>query len=308
MATPITPKPTGTFDLGSLLSSAGLSKDQVAAAMSKFTPGAAKKKQGVYTRVEQTTSVPDALTIEDNINQIYQKYYKRDATPDELRARLPEALAQYKDPKTGVTKAFVESTYNNGILTGAKTLTYAKKDINAFIEDSVKADLLSGKAPVNKLGMPEGPAGTYYTTFKQFASNHGLPLTDATARQYGEQVAGNAVSQDEVLNQMRESAANLYPQYADKIKAGVSLKTLADPYIQSMSNILELPVGGIDLYNNTIKNALNYKGPDGKPATQSLYDFETSLRNDPRWNYTQNARKSLDNVGLQVLKNFGLAS
>ena len=81
---------------------------------------------------------------------------------------------------------------------------------------------------------------------------------------------------------------------------------MADPYIQSMSNILELPSTSLDVFDPNIRQALAFTLPDGKIGTKSIYDFEKDLRKDARWQYTDNARRSVSSGALKVLQDFGL--
>jgi hypothetical protein len=37
-----------------------------------------------------------------------------------------------------------------------------------------------------------------------------------------------------------------------------------------------------------------------------LYDYEVSLRNDPKWRYTKNAQDSISNVATGIAEMFGL--
>ena len=67
-----------------------------------------------------------------------------------------------------------------------------------------------------------------------------------------------------------------------------------------MSRILELDEGQIDLTDPTLRMAINDKGDT------NLYDYSKALRQDSRWQYTNNARKEVSNVALRVLKDFGL--
>jgi hypothetical protein len=72
-----------------------------------------------------------------------------------------------------------------------------------------------------------------------------------------------------------------------------------------MSNILELPYSAVDLFDPKIRSALSFTLPDGKVGTKSIYDFEKELRQDPRWQYTNNAKEAVSNSVTKVLKDFG---
>jgi hypothetical protein len=282
--------------------------DKMAEFIASKNSGSTAKKSGTYTTVNESSVIPTDTAITESINKLFRQYYGRDARQDELTPYLAEAKSLYVDPKTGKTKSYVTETWKDGNQVSVKTLTAQKEDPYQIIENSIKKNIAEGKVAVNKQNVPEGPAGKYFQNIKTIAARNGINLSDAAAADYANKINAEQLDENTVYNTVRESAASAFPQFADKIKSGVDLKTLADPYIQSMSNILEVPDTAIDLFDPTVRSALSYTNKDGTVGTKSLYDFETQLKNDPRWAYTKNARQALDNVGLQVLRNFGLAS
>lgn len=290
-----------------LLKGQGYSDAEIAALekQSSTTTSTAKApKAGTYTRTQESSSVPNDLAIIDNINKVYQQFYGRDATNDEIKAELPSARKMYQS-SNGQSKSQIQETYVNGILKDTKYLTADGQDPMLALEDKVKAKLASGAGAVNSLNIPEGPAGKYFVQLKNLAMDNGINLSDDAAKTYAGQIAAGTVDQNTVVNTIRESAASAFPQYQDQIKSGLDLKTVADPYIQSMSNILEIPSTGINLFDPTIRSALSYTMADGKIGTKSLYDFEKDLRQDPRWQYTSNAKQSVSNSVQKVLQDFG---
>jgi hypothetical protein len=74
-----------------------------------------------------------------------------------------------------------------------------------------------------------------------------------------------------------------------------------------MANILEIDADSITFNDPTLRRALQYIGPDGKPAVKPIWQFETELRQDPRWEKTDGARKTVDSLSLKVLRDLGLA-
>jgi len=83
------------------------------------------------------------------------------------------------------------------------------------------------------------------------------------------------------------------------LEAGSDLNEVYQPYRQSMSTILEIPMDKIDLNDPTLTNAITDKG------NMTLFDFKRSLRKDPRWQYTDNARETVSSGLTQILKDFG---
>lgn len=268
--------------------------------------GAAAKppKSGVFTRTYTSNNIPAELTLKDTVNKVFQKYYGRDALQTELDTWLPTLQAKYKS-KSGASKSTVKETYKNGQLVDTQYLTADNANPADFLEEQIKTQLATGMQEINELAIPEGPSGKYFVALKNLAADNGLMLSDGAATSYANKIVAGQVDENTVFNTLRESAANAFPSLADKIKAGIDVKTLADPYIQSMSNILEVPDTAIDLFDPKIRNAMAFTLPDGKVGTKSIYDFEKELRQDPRWQYTNKAREQAASVATTVLRDFG---
>jgi hypothetical protein len=299
-------------DMYDALVSAGLmTKEQAdaarsAAAKAKDAGTTVKPlKSGTYTSTQTSARVPDDLALTSKINASFKKFYDRDASQTELDALLPELRKQYTG-KDGKSKTTVKTVYKNGQLVSTDYLTAEGVDPADWVNEKIKQQVLAGNQPVNGLNIPEGPAGDYFVKLKNFAGNNGIRLSDDAATAYANQIVGQAISEDTVFNTIRESAATAFPSLGEKIKNGINLKTLADPYIQSMSDILEIPASSVDLFDDNIRSALSYTMKDGSVGTKSIYDFERELRKDSRWQYTEKARKEVAGATMQVLRDFGL--
>jgi len=263
-----------------------------------------KKKSGVFTQTQTSRNMPDDLALIDKINDVFREFYKRDANQNEIATWLPALRNKYKS-KDGTTKTTVKYTYKNGELINTDYFTADNLDPKMWLTDQVKNKLLSGAQEVAKEGIPEGPVGKNFVDVKNFAARNGIMLSDQAAGEYATQIVAGKLSTDTVYNTIRDSAASAFPQLADKIKSGIDVRTLADPYIQSMSNILEIPYTSVDLFDPKVRGALSYTLPDGKVGTKSIFDFEKELRQDPRWQYTKNAKRTVAESTLRVLQDFG---
>ncbi len=141
---------------------------------------------------------------------------------------------------------------------------------------------------------------------------YSMGVTPGNSTWYGNQIrniiSGKSSVQG-VKNQINTLAKAQYSQFAKQIDAGQTVSDLAQPYMQSMSQILEIPAGSINTFDPTIKKAMTYIGSttsNTAGAGMPLWQFQNSLRSDPRWKQTQNAQDSLMQVGHQVLQDFGL--
>ena len=295
------PKPTGitaNSTLGELLAGAGIDLTNIPTAEKKV------KKSGTYVRTQISAQAPTDQAIRQTINKVFKAYYGRDARADELATWAPQLKAKYVG-KNGKSKTTIKETYKNGNLVSTEYLTADSLDPGIWLDEQIKANVGKGIVGINKAGIPEGPSGQYFVAIKNLARNNGINLSDSAAADYANKINAGIVDENTVMNTLRESAASAFPQFADKIKAGIDLKTLADPYIQSMSRILEIPDSAIDVFDPKVRGALSYTMPDGKVGTKSIYDFEKELRQDTRWQYTNNAREDVSNSVVKVLKDFG---
>jgi hypothetical protein len=73
-----------------------------------------------------------------------------------------------------------------------------------------------------------------------------------------------------------------------------------------MANILERDADSITYDDPRLRAALQYVGTDGKPSTKPLWQFEKELRSSPEWQYTNNARNTIDSLSLKVMQDWGM--
>lgn len=123
-----------------------------------------------------------------------------------------------------------------------------------------------------------------------------------------EQQAVNISSGRETFEQLefslRSIAGEAFPAFKDRILAGETMESIARPYVSSMTRILELPDSAIDISdpNSDVRKALIGDGKMPKP----LWQFEQDLFKDARWQYTSNARDTVDRVSMDILRRFGV--
>ncbi len=142
--------------------------------------------------------------------------------------------------------------------------------------------------------------------FKTLARSYGLSYTEDKYNQWGADLFANRITDSEVEELIKTESASKYPAYADQIMKGVTVDALASAYKASMASILEIDADSIGYNDLTLNKALQYIGPDGKPTSKPLWQFETELRSDPRWPFTNNARDSIDSLQYKVMKDWGL--
>jgi hypothetical protein len=106
-----------------------------------------------------------------------------------------------------------------------------------------------------------------------------------------------------------DTAKSLYPGIAHNLDAGMTVQTVADPFVQSMGKLLEIDPNSIGIDNPLVKRALQGQtiNQGGKTSTQmtTLTDFENQVRADPRWQHTQNAYDTAATALVTVGRDWG---
>src|SRR5207249_1642299 len=97
-----------------------------------------------------------------------------------------------------------------------------------------------------------------------------------------------------------------YPAFAEQIKGGVTLKNIANPYVQMMAQNLEINPNEIGLKDPVIRSAMNGLDSNGVPVGKNLVEFGDLLRGDPRWRSTQQAQDKTMSIGNAVLRQWGV--
>lgn len=167
---------------------------------------------------------------------------------------------------------------------------------------------LANYLTLSQQGWYGGYAGQVELGLKAYAQDMGVPLSDA----YVQNAVQNIVAGSDTLQAHRAfiqtTAAGTFPAYANLINEGTTVGQIAAPYLTAMSNIWEVNPDSVDLFNSTLRGALQAKDASGNPAIKQVYDFETQLRQDPRWQTTNNAREGLMSATKGVLSDMGLIS
>lgn len=163
-------------------------------------------------------------------------------------------------------------------------------------------DWLASRVPISGPNAAVGgEVGEIFDKLHQTAYLNGMRYGDWYGRT-AKKIASGQSSLQKAEATIREAAAGKYSAWAEQIRAGQNVMDLASPYIQSVSQILEMPTGEIDLFSGHIDKAMTGEEP------MALWQFERTVRDDPRWRKTNNAREGLMSVAHQVARDFGVAS
>lgn len=218
--------------------------------------------------------------------------------PATWNAQLQAAIIQVRQLAAEVGAAVPDS----------KISKIAKNMLETGMDENQLRYALGDYVTFTKEGTLRGEAAMHEYTIKEYAYNMGIKLTDQAIKNQAQQVVRKVATTQDFESQVREQAKSMFPGYAEAIDAGSTVRDIASPYIQMMSDELEIPYQSIDTMDPIIKKALNGLDAKGKPAGVNLYDFQQQLRGDLRWKQTDKAIDGTMAVGLKVLRDMGLAS
>lgn len=241
--------------------------------------------------------ISDPTQAASIIQPLFQNLLGREATAKEVQA-LTSILndAENKNPYKTVKGRTTGGLDRTQLLTDViKSGTYAgnKKAFPGILGNLAK------EAATRKGNIEGSKATTDRQQILDTAFNNGVDISEAQLNGYLASIkAGKTI--DAVQQEIRNIASLGQPESVAKlIASGTDLATIYAPYKSRMAAVLEIPANQIDMNDSTLRSAI------GQAGATTLYDYEKALRKDPRWQYTNNARETVSDAALRVLKDFG---
>ena len=197
-------------------------------------------------------------------------------------------------------------------LNGTQALNLAEYAFYNGLDDTAIQQHVAGYYTISG-GNPSGTAATTLEQLRQLSAQYGVPVTNDWLQVMTKAILAGTQNIDGARENIINHATSLYPALTQQLKAGQTTQDVAQPYIAQMSQTLEIPDGQITLNDPTIKRALQYRpvdptGKAGDPQLQPLWQFENNLRQDPRWDQTNNAKQEAYGMLHQLGQSFGFAS
>jgi hypothetical protein len=224
----------------------------------------------------------------------------RTSDPAEYKARVSEFSTRVRQmaAQLGIPlgKTALEATINTGFLQG-----WNDQQLQAYMARFKGVWTAIGQGQI--LG---GTLGQIQTRLAAAVRDYGVTVSPSTLGRLVQNIAAGDSTEQLAMAYIQKNAIAAFPGLAEQIKAGQTVRDIAEPYVQTMAKTWEVNPEDIDLQNKTIRGALNVKGQKGDFSMMTIPDFETQLRKDPRWNKTDNAQDSMMQAGHEVLQQWGI--
>lgn len=188
----------------------------------------------------------------------------------------------------------------------AKLNSIAEKAVQTNMDEALLKYTLGSYVTFTSAQNLRGAAGMFEHNMKQFAEEQGIKLDKQALLNQAQLVARGLATEEDFKNQVVNQAASMYPAYTQQLQGGQTMKQIASPYLDAMSQDLELNPAAVSLQDPLIKSALNGVNAQGRPVGMDLPTFQNMIRNDPRWSRTQAAQDKIMNTGIKVLKDMGM--
>ena len=229
------------------------------------------------------------------LNAEFAKLYGTTATDQDVNEYYKELVSAQRNNPLKTIRKDGKVTQVGGLGADAKQAILNKAIVK-------KSNVATSKDSVAKLG---GDFGVSVDSLRKTAGDYGVILTDDQLKSYALSSITSKGGLDNETTKIKNIAKGLYSSLGSYIDQGLSVRDLLQPYMNKKAELLEIPVNQIALNNNEGQQLL--KNVVGKDQLLPLYDYEASLRQDPRWRFTKNANETASSYVLQILKDFGIA-
>jgi len=216
----------------------------------------------------------------------------------------PEAAAKlYEDFKLRSKKRLVAE----GVTWDAAVEAQVKAGYLSGIGDDAIDQLVVKAGKVAKLG---GSTGGTVTTLKAYAESFGVQnlYTSSYWTDKSQKLFSGDITEEDIKTEIRELSSSAFPAYANQIKGGTSLDSLAGSYKASYARLMGVDVDTVTYDIPKIRQALQKVDPKtGQPMIVPIYKFEEELRSTPEWAASPDGINTYNSLAYKVLNDWGMA-
>jgi len=286
--------------------------DQKAALMAGIGPLSALLASVPELNGLLSQAISKGWTAEEFQNAVNNSNWYRTHS-DTVRSAL---IKQASDPAS-YKKDLAQETSKVSALAGQMGVTLSAQQLSMLTNMSYMQGLTQDQLQhqlaslFNRTGDLSGQAAQIYDQLQKTASAYGQSWNDASIRYRTQQVLNNPGMMDNYTELLKKQAKAMYPGLASSIDSGLTVEDVAQPYKQTMSQLLEVSPDTITNNDRMVKQALQGTGALAKgqqPTATPLYQFEQQVKQDPRWAYTKNAHADTSALLEQLGQAWGMSA
>jgi hypothetical protein len=189
--------------------------------------------------------------------------------------------------------------------------------LNAWDEDYIENTIIGNKDIVGKIS-----GGVYESAVQdlaEYGNLMGFTLSEKTIKDYQRRLIGEVTegglrsraTPDQIKKEIRDKQALLYPMFAEDFAVGRTLWDVTALQRKKWADLLELNEDDLDWNDPLWKDGKIFTMTDektGKMVSRPAWDAEKLIKQDERWQYTENATRTYDKWGAGILNKFGLVA
>lgn len=189
--------------------------------------------------------------------------------------------------------------------------------LNGWDENYIENTIVSNADIVGKIS--GGAYANQILDLNEYANLMGVKLSDQTKSNYQRRLIGEvgidglrkAASVDELKKEIVNQQSLLYPMFSDDFAVGRTLWDVTSLQRKKWADLLEVDEDTLDWDDPLWKDGKIFTMMDeksGKVVARPVWDSEKLVKNDERWKYTENAARTYEQYGLNILGRFGLVA
>lgn len=227
-----------------------------------------------------------------------------------------DQIKQYKIMISGLATGMGLDVYDADISSYLESLAEAGF-LNAW-DDTYLEDTIIGNAEI----IAQAGGGLYQSQIDDIASYAklmGMDLSPTTMTDYKRRLMGSVTPEgfrvrstpDQLKKEISDMQAKNYDFFADDFAAGRTLWDLTTLHRKKWADLLEIDEDTLDWNDPLWKDGKLFSYTDektGKVMMRPAWDAEKLIKQDERWQYTENATRLYEGFGARILNKFGLAA
>lgn len=239
--------------------------------------------------------IQDTNWFKKHSDQWRQSEYLRLTDPATYKKRTGDILNQMRDA-AGSLGIEIPQDQLREYAEQAIKFGWDQAKINNVLAKSVK---ITGD---NEVG---GALADTQNRLQSFAFSNGVRVNAPTIQKWLRQIVKGSSTVEEYEQYITKMAIAAHPNWKKEIEGGMTVAEIAEPYRQTMAQLLELNPATVNINNKILRTALSRKNDKGEFESMTISDFEDLVRKDTRWQYTDNARETVSGITASLLQTFG---
>jgi hypothetical protein len=189
--------------------------------------------------------------------------------------------------------------------------------LNGWDESYIENSIISNADIVGKIS--GGAYASAVQDLAEYGNLMGFTLSENTVKDYQRRLIGEVTTDglrsratpDQIKQEIRDKQALLYPMFSDDFAVGRTLWDVTALQRKKWADLLEMNEDDLDWNDPLWKDGKIFTMTDektGKIVARPAWDAEKLIKQDERWQYTENATRTYEKWGTGILNKFGLAA